>query len=483
MHRIKIGLIASIVLVVLTVVFHGALTSSLLKSAQQDVESRVSRAQRVFRDINQLNGLKLANLAATRGRMSAVASVFDKADATAKQTAAYEISEVINQQLKAEGKKADIVAIFDASGKIVGRDLNPNADVGVNLAAQYPAVAQALKGIPVKDVWTWQGRVHDIAVAPVLRPDNSVVGGVLLAWVVSATQAQSSRDLLDVELGFFHAGKVYASSFVSNMDRTKEDATKSQLLSNLLYDGQKLAASTLDKGSPSEVKSFELEGKKYAAVVAPMPGNFADKTSGYVVLASISDASTAVNAAGMTAIYLGVLAIVVALLGTVLTARRFIGPLDQIELGVAEVINGNIDYSFKPVGQDFEGLSNSLNVMLSRLLGREEPNEEAVEEDESKKAWKAESMVVEDSEGVGPAEVVAVLAQENEASYYPRLYNEYVATLRNLGQPAEGMTVLAFMAKLSLTEAGLREKWECKSVRFQLLAQGDTITFRPIKIS
>jgi hypothetical protein len=171
------------------------------------------------------------------------------------------------------------------------------------------------------------------------------------------------------------------------------------------------------------------------------------------------------------------------LIGTVLTARRFIGPLDKIELGVADVINGNIDYSFKPVGQDFEGLSNSLNVMLSRLLGREEPNEEAVEEDEGKKAWKAESMVVEDTEGDGPAEVVAFLAQENEAAYYPRLYNEYLATLKQLGQPSEGMTVLAFMAKLSLTEAGLREKWECKSVRFQLLVQGDAITFRPIKIA
>ena len=37
------------------------------------------------------------------------------------------------------------------------------------------------------------------------------------------------------------------------------------------------------------------------------------------------------------------------------------------------------------------------------------------------------------------------------------------------------MSVLAFMAKLSLTEAGLREKWECKVVRFLLAVQGDQI--------
>jgi hypothetical protein len=168
-----------------------------------------------------------------------------------------------------------------------------------------------------------------------------------------------------------------------------------------------------------------------------------------------------------------------------LTAKRFVAPLDKIELGVAEVINGNIDYTFKPVGQDFEGLSNSLNVMLARLLGREEPNEEAVEEDDegATKAWKAEAMVVEETDGGAPAATVAALAGETEAAYYPRLFGEYLAALQSLGQPSDGLSVLAFMAKLSLTEAGLREKWECKVVRFLLAAKGDQITFRPVKIS
>jgi hypothetical protein len=186
----------------------------------------------------------------------------------------------------------------------------------------------------------------------------------------------------------------------------------------------------------------------------------------------------------MNIVLLGGLAVIIVLAATVLTSRRFLAPLDQIELGVAEVINGNIDYTFKPVGQDFEGLSNSLNVMLARLLGREEPNEEAVEEDErAKNAWKAESMFIEDTDGAAVAEVVSSLSQENEAAYYPRIYNEYLATLRNLGLPAEGISVLAFMAKLSLTEAGLREKWECKTVRFQLIVKDNTIRFRPVKIA
>jgi hypothetical protein len=485
MQRMKIGLIAAVVLAALTAVFHVAITDSLRASVRRDVESRVARAQRIYRDISQLGGFKLANLASTHARGSEVLAVFDKADPAARQQAAYEACEAKNQQLKQEGRKADIVAILDKDGKIIGRDLNPNADVGLDLRAKYPAVAQALKGVAVKDVWTWQDRVHDAAVAPVFKSDNTVVGAMVFAWVVSAVTAQANRDLLDTEIGFFHAGKVYASSFVSSVDKSKEEVAKSQALSNLLFGGESLAGGVLKNGTPSAVATWSSEGVEYAVVVAPSPGNFADKTSGFVVLASLTGSMAGVHDAGMKVVSLGVLAIIVALFASVMTARRFIRPLDQIELGVAEVINGNIDHTFEPVGQDFEGLSNSLNVMLARLLGRDEPNEEAVEEEEDggKPTWKADTMMVEENDGAAPAATVSALAEEHEAAYYPRLYSEYFAALQRLGQPTEGMSVLAFMAKLSLTEAGLREKWECKVVRFLLAVNGNQISFRPVRVA
>lgn len=485
MQRMKIGLIAAVVLAGLTALFYVAITKSLTESVHQGVESRVARAQRIYRDLSQLDGLKLANLASAHARQPAVLAVFDNTDSAARQQAAYELCEAQNQQLKQEGRKADVVALLDADGKIVGRDLNPNADVGIDLKAKYPAVGRALQGTAVKDVWTWQTRVHEVAVAPVLKADNSVMGALLLGWVVSAVTAQSHRDLLDTEIGFFHAGKVYASSFVSKADKSREDVAKSQALSTLLFSGKQLGQSALGRNAPTPVTEWTHEGIDYAVVAAPAPGNFADKTSGFVVLASLSEGMAGVEAAGMKVVWLGILAIVVALIASVMTARRFIAPLDKIELGVAEVINGNIDYTFRPVGQDFEGLSNSLNVMLARLLGREEPNEEAVEEEDEdgKQTWKADAMLIEDTDGQAPAETVEALASEPEAAYYPRLYGEYVSALQRLGQSTEGMSVLAFMAKLSLTEAGLREKWECKVVRFLLAVKGNQISFRPVRIS
>jgi hypothetical protein len=329
--------------------------------------------------------------------------------------------------------------------------------------------------------------VHVVAVAPVTRPDGTIVGAMLVAWVVSAKTAQENRDLLGTEIGYFHAGKLHTSSFVSSADPSKEDVAKTQALSNFLFSGQNLAAVALSSAASTQVAHWFLEGREYAVVAAPMPGNFADKTSGFAILASLSDGLSRVQSQGIRILLLGLLAVIVALVAAAMTARRFIAPLDKIELGVAEIINTNIDYTFKPVGPDFEGLSNSLNVMLARLLGREEPNEEAVEEEEEEgaadKRWKADLMSIDNTGGTASPATVAALAEESEAAYYPRLFNEYLNALRALGQPSGGLSVQAFMAKLSLAEAGLREKWECKSVRFQIVTDRGEISFKPVKIA
>jgi hypothetical protein len=486
MYRIRIGLIAAALILVATVFFFLWVTSDMKAAATQDAEAKVSRAQSVYQHISRLVSLDLANLAAERARTPAVVAVFDKTEETALRSAAFEECEVLNAALEKEHRKADILAILNSTGKIVARNLNPNADYGENLRDRYPAVVQALKGIPVKDIWTWRdGGVHVVAVAPITRPDGTIVGAMLIAWVVSARTAQENRDLLGTEIGYFHAGKAHTSSFVSSDDASKEDVAKTQALSNFLFSDQKLAALALSSGAPTPVAHWFLEGRDYAVVAAPMPGNFADKTSGFAILASLTDGMSRVQSQGIKVLLLGLLAVIVALLVAAMTARRFIGPLDKIELGVAEIINTNIDYTFKPVGPDFEGLSNSLNVMLARLLGREEPNDETVEEEEdaTSKRWKADLMSIDSTGGEASPAMVAALAEESEAAYYPRLFNEYVNSLQALGQPARGLSVQAFMAKLSLAEAGLREKWECRSVRFQIVTEGSEILFKPVKIA
>jgi hypothetical protein len=490
MHRMKIGLVAAAVLLVFTLGVHAVITQNLKESVIHEVESDVSRAQRMHQSIARLESLDFANLVAGLAHRPGVVGIFDKTDETAKRQSAFEQCEGLNAYLASGSRKADIVAVIDSVGKVVARDLNVNAMYGEDLRAKYPAVGTALKGEATKDVWTFSNRMTRVAVAPIATPEGVIRGALLVGYVLNARDAQLKHDLLGTEVAYFHDGKVHTSSFIAEGigDSAKEDGNRTQALNAVLFTlGDKPGQQAVQKQAPTELFHFLLDGHEYAAVAAPLFGNAFDKTSGVVLLNSITSEMDRVSGVGLKIIGFGVLAILVALGAAVMTALRFIKPLDKIELGVADIINGNIDYTFKPVGPDFEGLSNSLNVMMARLLGRDEPNEDEVEEesDESQR-WRSEQMLVEEiaapsGEPSNDPQVQA-LAQENETQYFARIYAEYVAALKSQSKPTAGITVQAFTTKLRLVEGGLKQKWKCRSVRFRVVVQGDLVTLKPVPL-
>jgi hypothetical protein len=489
MHRMKIGLVAAVVLLAFTAGVYTVITRDLRDSVVHEVETDVSRAQRMHQSIARLEALDFANLVAGLSHRPAIVGVFEKSDETGRRQAAFEQCEDLNAFLQKGGaRKADIVALLDSAGKVVARDLNVNAMYGEDMRAKFPAVGTALRGEPTKDIWTLGNRMTRIAVAPVVHPDGTIRGALLVGYVLTARDAQLKRDLLGTEVAYFHNGKVHTSSFVSEGtgENAKEDGNKTQALNASLFtSAEHWGQQTLQKDAPTELFQLTLDGREYAAVAAPLHGNAFDKTSGFLVLKSTADALEPVGGVGMKVIGFGILALLVALGASVMTSLRFMKPLDKIELGVAEIINGNIDYQFKPVGPDFEGLSNGLNVMLARLLGREEPNEDEVEEeaDESNR-WRSDQMLVEDNApGAATNDAdAAALAQESEPIYFARIFNEYVAALKSQQKPTKGITVQAFTAKLRLIEGGLRQKWKCRMVRFKVNNQGEQVTLKPVPI-
>ena len=382
MHRMKIGLVAPPSCWSSPGV-HSVVTKKLKETVIQEVETEVSRAQRMHQSIARLEALDFANLVAGLSHRAGVVGVFDKTDETARRQAAFEQCEDVNAFLQKGGsRKADIVVIIDSAGKVVARDLNVNAMYGEDLRSKYPAVALALRGEATKDIWTFSNRMTRVAVAPIATR-TAAEGALLVGYVIDARDAQLKRDLLGRRSATSTTARwtPRASSPRGSATAPRKTATRRRRSTPCSSSGREVGPGGGAEEAATELFHFPLDGREYAAVAAPLQGNAFDKTSGVVVLKSISSDILEVSGVGVKIIGFGVLAILVALGASVMTALRFIKPLDKIELGVAEIINGNIDYMFKPVGQDFEGLSNGLNVMMARLLGRDEPNEDEVEDE------------------------------------------------------------------------------------------------------
>ena len=372
---------------------------------------------------------------------------------------------------------------------MIARDLNVNAMYGEDARAQFPPISEALKGGPAHGIVNLSGRMTQLAVAPVSRADGKLLGVLVVGYVVTARDAQARRDQLGAEVGYFFQGQVMTSSFTEGAGTdSKEDGNKTHALHTALFQqGEKPGVQAMTKGAPTAAFRLSLDGQDYLAIAAPLYPS--DKTSGFVVMQSLARAASASSDAGGKILMFGVLGLIVALGATVMTATRFIKPLDKIELGVAEIINGNIDYTFRPVGPDFEGLSNGLNVMLARLLGRDEPSEDAVEDDDAEaNRWQSNQMTIDElpassvSGQPSTDPVVMAMAAENEASYYPRLFSDYMAGLKSAGKPTKGLSVQLFTAKLRLVEGGLRQKWKCKQVRFRLEARGGDVVLVPVPL-
>ena len=64
MHRMKIGLVAAIVLLALTAAVYVVVTRELKESVVQDLDTAVSRAQRIHGDVARLEAMEFENLVA-----------------------------------------------------------------------------------------------------------------------------------------------------------------------------------------------------------------------------------------------------------------------------------------------------------------------------------------------------------------------------------------------------------------------------------
>ena len=181
-------------------------------------------------------------------------------------------------------------------------------------------------------------------------------------------------------------------------------------------------------------------------------------------------------------ILIGFAAIVLIAIVSYLSSRRILDQVDRIESGVADIINGNIDRTFRPVGRELDGLANGLNVMLARLLGRPEPGEEELDDDGNPiLSGRVEFDDSADATKGAPDPELARLAEESEPDYYKRIFTEYVEARKSIGSPDE-VSFENFIAKLKMNEGKLKAQHQCRAVRFRVLTKDGKVSLKPVPI-
>ncbi len=216
--------------------------------------------------------------------------------------------------------------------------------------------------------------MYRVGAAPIKGPQGNVLGAVFVGFVQSTTDANAAAQLLGCEVAYFLDGKIHASSF-EHREGTSE-TTEEKALAGQLFDGPRLAEQAMSARQASAAFHVQIGRDEWVAAAAPIPGNATASRSGFVVLKSLRTAEAQIAPLAGLILALGLVSILMVVGAWQMTERRFLVPLDRLEAGVSEVINGNQDYVFESPSEDFEGLANGLNVMLARLLGHPEPGDD-----------------------------------------------------------------------------------------------------------
>jgi hypothetical protein len=493
MSRTVIGAVVAGVIVALTAVGFFITSTSVDEKVRKDAEGQLLRAHQVVQQLAQLEAIDVENkaerLAADRSFVAALKSDGGQARLGFTKFTSNE---------KEGDTKPDLIALVDGNGNIVAENDVPTvypkewkSDKGNETIIPALNVVLGNNRVIISDLWSYKGQLMKVGVAPVIDPDAPapandpdgvvIIGAVVVAYSQTAQAAQRDKRLLGTEVAYFDGQLVAATSFTKGTS-TEEDTSRSKKIGDLVKSNKVTFTSGMQKVNLDGVDYYAAAAQMPRSTTNPkkMPKDYPVVTAGMMVLSPIAESANTSSTIKLFIILIGIGALAISMLGLYLAHRRLVAQVDAVELGVTDIINGNVDRTFRPVGPELDGLANGLNVMLARLLGRPEPGEEEFDEEGNPIIpGRVEFEEGEDKPQTDPD--LARLAQESEPDYYKRVFTEYVAARKAVGSP-DDVSFENFIAKLKVNEGKLKAQYQCRTVRFRVVTKDNKVSLKPVPI-
>jgi hypothetical protein len=518
MSRTVIWVVVAGVIMALTAIAFFVTSASYEERAREDSTAQLRRAYHAIQHLNQLQSIDVSNKAERLASQPWFISSINLTGDDRRREATLGFQRFIADE-KQGTVRPDIIALVDKKGELIAmhevpavvpklwlaprddQQPRPTGAAGAVGAVDdapdtiIPALDMVLrKRVIISDIWYYGDKILKIGVAPIVDPyikvekndpeRKSIIGAIVIAYAQTSKSAQQDKNLLGTEIAYFDASRVVASSFTRGATSGEEDTAKAKQLSEMLAQSAQPEAQNGQRVTVGDTGYLMATVKLPRAATRPLPGppEYPAVTAGAAVLSPIVSSPEAWKIK-LFVVVLGLGSLAIAMLGLYLSHRRLVAQIDQVEIGVTDIINGNVDRTFRPVGEELEGLSNGLNVMLARLLGRPEPGEEDFD-DEGNPIIPGRVEFEESGEGAPPPTTdpdLAALAQESEPDYYKRVYTEYLAARRATGHPDE-VSFENFIAKLKVNEGKLRAQYQCRAVRFRVVTRDGKVSLKPVPI-
>jgi len=366
--------------------------------------------------------------------------------------------------------KGDRVAQVLAVHAEEGLELTPALDHSENI----PLLTEAMDGTTSGFIhWT----IHEffVAVSPVHDDSGNVIGTIAVGYQLDSgfVERLSSITGEGIDVVISSDQRLYAST-----DLEYRDEILGATFHPVADDGTEV-----DEGTEVDYESLE-SGETYVASMNDrrhlvqahtwQPGEDPAPRIGFLVISDLSQAMNPVDDLKMQILLFGAVILLIGLVLTAIFVRRFLRPLEDVAVGIQEILAGNRDYIFRArPGNPLQGeLVNSLNQLTAYLQGRAAPGE-------AEQQW--DEMLV-DLEPERPSiygmQAVKVVTDDEEREELRELYDEYMTRRKELDQHVD-MDFDRFCRRIKRNENSLKEKHGASSVDFSVAVSDGKVVLKP----
>jgi hypothetical protein len=441
---------AAIVLIVGLLSFVIVRQSTLAAATNPErLKARTERDAQAVSARLQLDGLRIERWLSQRATEPAALEVFNKASDGAKGDAATAFCDSVAGAAKSAFSTApSLVAFVDANGKLVGRNGSP-LERGDDLGAAYPLVkASIAKGVGGSDVWTTRKTdKYVVSYAPVRDASGKAVALLVLGMGLNDAMAKVS----DLTSG------TGVAIYVSDGKDVTAAATSNDGVKALEQEASGAVRTAVTTGNAA---SGQVNGTVFAA--SAMDGFGDGKHVAALALGSptLIESPAALAWPVLGATVLGLVLVIVAggFLGSYIST-----PINTLEEGLLAIVNGQSDKRFNLEHEELGGLAFRIDQLLNALMGVEEDNSD----EEGRLSHPPSAKSYQPAQEVEAGGEASALASEPAEAYYLRLYGEYIAAKKALGEPTDHITEPTFRGRIQSMEAEASQK-HGRPVRYQV---------------
>jgi HAMP domain-containing protein len=363
---------------VVLVVLLGALAwfftrSSAADALAQGVDPSVGRGGTLLEAVRNQDGQQLLNACMSAAASPDLAAVFAEQTVSAQRGLAFTYADGLARSmattLPRRGRPAELVVVISREGEVLARNVERNVDAGHNLRQDLPAVGQVLDtGRAARDYLNYnqQGWL-EVAVAPAVV-GGQVRGALLVGYALADSAARNDADRIGVGVGYLLREN---DRYVVQSLSVGAQGEKNELRDWANQNGNSFQ--NMLRARPRV--TLTLGGEEYRAQVLPMPGA-QSAAAGAIILQSVSEARAPAGGVAMPILLLTLLALLGVLAYNLFIANYLEKPIEQIEDGLLQIINGNRDFRLGLEHPELGGIVYRINQLVQELTGQEEADEQ-----------------------------------------------------------------------------------------------------------